>query len=323
MPRKIDVHAHLYSEQYIAELERLFDNPKTPRERLTNANIHRKVKTNPAMWTVDERLGLMERLEVDYQVLSLSLPQAYEGDAATRLRLATMSNDLFARTVQQHPNRFLAFGSLPLPDIDASLKELARCLDELKFSGICLGSSIAGLWLDDERLRPVFDELDRRGTTIFLHPMIPTCCDGIGDYNASASLAYIYDTGLSVYRMLFAGMFDRYRRFKLIVPHLGGMLPYHIGRIEGAWKSNAACKGIQRPPAEYLRELYYDVVNFYTPALHLAAEAFGTDHLLLGSDYPFGMGDVEAAITSVRAAFPDERDQAKIFGENAEKLLGL
>jgi len=320
---RIDVHAHLYSDAYLRDLERVFVNPSTPRDRLSYGQLHRKVRANPAMWTVDERLELMDRLEVDCQVLSLSLPQVYVGDAELRQRLARISNDHFADTIARHPGKFLAFASLPLPDMDASLKELARCLDELKFSGVCLGSNINGMLLDHEQLRPLFDELDRRGTVVFLHPMMPACCDDIEEYNASASLGYIYDTGLTVYRMLFSGMFERYRRFKLIVPHLGGMLPYHIGRIEGAWKTNAACQGIVRAPAEYLKGLYYDVVSFHVPSLQLAAEAFGTGHLLLGSDYPFGLGDIESAISSVQEAFPDERDRIKILGENAEKLLGL
>ncbi|HLY65162.1 MAG TPA: amidohydrolase family protein [Chloroflexota bacterium] len=320
MALKVDVHAHLYPEPYIAELDRLLVNPQTPEERLTWATLQGKIKKNPAMWTLDERLELMDKLEVDYQALSVSIPQCYEGDAATRQRLATWCNDLYADVIAKRPKQFLAFASLPLPDIDASLKELERCIDQLHFAGVCLGSNVKGKRYDDPHFAPLFDEIDRRGLVVFFHPMTAACAAGQEDFNAVASLGYIFDTGLTVYRMLFSGMFDRYPNFKLIVPHLGGMLPYHIGRIEGAYKSNPACQNIAHPPTEYLKELYYDVVSFYEPALHLAAQAFGTDHLLLGSDYPFGMGDIEMAVRSVQAAFP-QADQDKIFGENAQRLF--
>jgi predicted TIM-barrel fold metal-dependent hydrolase len=317
---KVDVHAHLYSRDYLAELDRIFANPRTPRERATAATLQGKIKKDSAMWNADERLELLDEVDVQYQVLSLSVPQAYEGSQADRLKLARISNDDFATTVAKHPRRFLGFGSLPLPHVDDSLKELERCLDQLGMVGVCLGTNVDSNWLDDPRLAPIFDELDRRKAVIFLHPLTAVCAQGVTDFNMSADLAYVYDTAATVYRMLFSGMFDRYRRMKLIVPHLGGMLPALIGRFGKSHQVHPACQSIQRTPHEYLKDFYYDVVSYYVPALHLAAAAFGTDHLLLGSDYPFAIGDLRAAIQSVEEAFGPE-DQAKIFGGNAKTLF--
>jgi predicted TIM-barrel fold metal-dependent hydrolase len=320
MALKVDVHAHLYSREYLAELDRILENPQTPRDRATHATLQGKIKRDSAMWNAGERIGFLDEVGCDYQILSLSVPQAYEGSQADRQRLARISNDDFAQTVQAHPKRFLAFGSLPLPYVDDSLKELERCLDQLHMVGVCLGTNVNGDWLDDERLRPIFDELDRRATVIFLHPLTAACVQGVSDFNMSADLSYIYDTAASVYRMMFSGMFERYRRMKVIVPHLGGMLPALIGRFDKSHSVNPACKGLPRPPHEYLKELYYDVVSYWVPALHMAATSFGTDHLLLGSDYPFAIGDLRAAIQSVEEAFAPE-DQDKIFGENAKRLF--
>ncbi|HLG72752.1 MAG TPA: amidohydrolase family protein [Chloroflexota bacterium] len=319
-PLKVDVHAHLYSREYLAELDRIFANPQTPRERATAATLQGKIKKDSAMWNAEERLEFLDSLDVQYQVLSLSVPQAYEGSREDRLKLARVSNDDFANTVAKHPKRFLGFASLPLPHVDDSLKELDRCLGELGMVGVCLGTNVDANWLDDPALRPVFDELDRREAVIFLHPLTAACVQGVTDFNMSADLAYVYDTAASVYRMLFSGMFDQYRKLKLIVPHLGGMLPALIGRFGKSYQVHPACQNIQRAPYEYLKEFYYDVVSYWVPALHLAATSFGTDHLLLGSDYPFGIGDLRAAITSVQEAFGAE-DRAKIFGENAKRLF--
>ncbi|HEX6511109.1 MAG TPA: amidohydrolase family protein [Chloroflexota bacterium] len=320
MPLKVDVHAHLYSREYLAELDRIFANPQTPRERATAATLQGKIKRDSAMWNAAERIEFLDELDVQYQVLSLSVPQAYEGSQADRLKLARISNDDFAATVARCPRRFLGFGSLPLPYVDDSLRELERCLDELHMAGVCLGTNVDGNWLDDPRLTPVWDELDRRGTVIFLHPLTAACVQGVTDFNMSADLSYIYDTAASVYRILFSGMLERYRNLKLIVPHLGGMLPALIGRFGKSHSVHPACQSIPRTPHEYLKELYYDVVSYYVPALHMAAASFGADHLLLGSDYPFAIGDLRAAIQSVEEAFGPE-DQAKIFGENAKKLF--
>ncbi|SRR5581483_2792018 len=317
----VDVHAHLYSREYLDVLDTLFANPQSARERATRASLQGKIKTETAMWNVEERLGLLDELAVDCQVLSLSLPQAYEGDRATRMKLARISNDQFAQVMRDYPGRFLAFGSLPLPHVEDSLREIERCLDELGLVGVCLGTNVDARWLDAPELQPVFDELDRRAAVVFLHPVTAVCIEGVADFNQSADLAYVYDTAASVYRMVFGGMFDRYRRMKVIVPHLGGMLPALIGRFGQSYRVHPACQKISRPPVDYLRELYYDVVSFWTPALHLAAASFGVDHLLLGSDYPFPIGDLRRAISSVQEAFPDLGDQAKILGENALALF--
>ena len=316
----IDVHAHLYDERYLEELGRLLANPQTEVEK-ASAKQYARTMATPANWDVDERVGLMERIGLDYQVLSLSIPMSYDGDAPTRLRLAQLTNDRFAEAVRKHPKHFFAFASLPLPDIDASLKELERCQDELHTVGVGFGSNIRGMRLDDPHLAPIFEEMDRRGLTAFLHPNIPVCSGpDVDGFNIMAGLAYIFDTGITVYRMIFSGMLDRYPRLKIIVPHLGGMLPYLTGRIDGGQRRVAA---MPRPPSEYMNELYYDTVSQHPPALRLAKEQFGAEHLMLGSDYPLGSTPLEDSVRFVSDAgfSPSERDL--VLGGNAARVLGL
>jgi len=320
---KIDVHAHLYDRRYVAELDRILDGDQSPVARAT-AKLNDRVKSDPNQFSVDGRLDLMQRIGLDYQVLSLSIPMSYEGDAATRLRLAQISNDQFAETVQRYPGHFFAFASLPLPDIDASLKELVRCLDELHMVGVCFGSNVKGMRLDDDRLAPIFEEIDRCGQTVFLHPAIPVCSGpDVEPYNLGSALAYIFDTGVTVHRMIFSGMLERYRRLKVIVPHLGGMLPFLTERIQGGYRSNPACQGIPRPPLDYLKELYYDTVSFHQPALRVAVEMFGPDHLMLGSDYPLGSGSLEAAVKFIAESNLSESEQEKVCAANAMRVLDL
>jgi len=319
---KIDIHAHIYSPEYLDLLEDVLAGPAGPLTEATKEVIQRKVRGNPAMWQVQPRLGLMDQLEVNRQVLSLSLPQVYEGDLAVRRKLARMSNDYFAEVVTKNPGRFLAFASLPLPDVDASLAELTRCMDELGMVGVCLGAHVSGQRLDDPDFAPVFDEIDRRGLVVFLHPMSPECSGMLTDFNLGPTLGYIFDTGVTVYRMIFSGMLERYQRMRLIVPHLGGMLPYLIGRVDNTYRTHPSGKKMQRSPTEYMRELYYDSVSNHPPALRLAAEVFGIERLLFGTDYPFGVDDIELGLQSIRDAGFSAAEQAMILGENACRLIG-
>jgi aminocarboxymuconate-semialdehyde decarboxylase len=266
----------------------------------------------------------MERIGVDYQVLSLSMPMSYDGDAATRLRLARLTNDRFARAVQDHPRHFFAVATLPLPDVDASLVELERCLDELGMVGVGIGSNIRGRRLDDPELTPVFEELDLRGTTLLLHPNIPVCSGpDIAELNLGPSLAYIFDTGITVYRMILSGMLDRFRRLKVVVPHLGGMLPYLTGRIEEGYRAGRAGAGLERPPAAYLADLYYDTLIGHQPSLQLAKRQFGAERLMLGSDFPLGSSPLEDAVQFVLDADLTDPEREQVLGATAVRVLGL
>ncbi|HLG72377.1 MAG TPA: amidohydrolase family protein, partial [Chloroflexota bacterium] len=310
----IDVHAHLYDERYLEELGRILASPSTGVEQ-ASAKQYARTMGNPANWDVDERIGTMERIGLEYQVLSLSIPMSYDGDSAARLRLAQGTNDRFAEVLRTHSKHFFAFATLPLPDVDASLKELERCFEELGFVGACFGSNIRGMRLDHPDFAPVFEEMDRRGSTAFLHPNIPVCSGpDTADFNISSGLAYVYDTGVTVYRMIMSGMLERYRQLSVIVPHLGGMLPYLTGRLDGGMRHTP---GMAKPPSAYMAELYYDTVSQHQPALRLAKEQFGAEHLMLGSDYPLGSSPLEDSVQFVRDAdfTPAERDL--VLGGNA------
>ena len=321
---KIDVHAHMYHPSYLGELERVLRQSSSPIDTAT-MGLGARVSRDPAMFRPDERLEIMDRIGLDCQVLSLSIPFSYAGDAAMRLRLAQTSNDHFADVIARHPKRFFGFATLPLPDVDASLRELARCLDELHMVGAVFGSNIAGrMRLDDPQLAPIFDEMNRRGSTAFLHPNTPICSGpDLEDFNLGAGLGYFFDTGITVYRMIFSGMLERCRRLKVIVPHLGGMLPVMLGRIEGVYQRNPACQDIPKAPGEYMKELYYDTVSFHSPALRLCADMFGAGHLMLGSDYPLGSGTLEEAFRFVADFGFSEPEQEQVLGGNAARVLGL
>lgn len=314
----------MYHRSYLDDLESILRQSTSPIDAAT-MGLGARVSRDPAMFRPDDRLEIMDRIGLDCQVLSLSIPFSYAGDAASRLKLAQTSNDHFADVIARYPGRFYGFATLPLPDVDASLKEMARCFDELHMVGVVFGSNIRGeMRLDNPTLAPIFQEMDRRGTTAFLHPNTPICSGpDLQDFNLNAGLGYFFDTGITVYRMIFSGMLERYRRLKVIVPHLGGMLPVMLGRINGNYQRHPACQAIPKSPGEYMRELYYDTVSFHAPALRLCKDMFGADHLMLGSDYPLGSGTLDEAFRFVADAGFDDSERGQVLGGNAATVLGL
>ena len=314
----------MYHRTYLEELESILRDSHSAIDAAT-MTLGGRVSRDPAMFRPDDRLEIMDRIGLDCQVLSLSIPFTYAGEPAARLKLAQTSNDHFADVIARYPGRFLGFATLPLPDVDASLKELARCLDELHFVGVVFGSNIRGqMRLDDPQLAPIFEEMDRRGTVAFLHPNTPICSGpDLAEYNLNSGLGYFFDTGITVYRMIFSGLLERHRRLKVILPHLGGMLPVMLGRIEGNYQRHPACQAIPKPPGEYMKELYYDTVSGHPPALRLCAEMFGADHLLLGSDYPLGAGTLDESYRFVADAGFNAAEREQMLGGNAARVLGL
>lgn len=270
---RIDVHAHLWSEEYL--------------DLLANAgNGDTAVQRIPAAYSTDEAIGerlrLMDSVGVDTQVLSvtpLSPPS---------VSLARWSNDHYAEVVQRYPDRFAAFAALPLPDIDAALTELGRAMDDLGMVGAAITSDIQGVSAADPRFDPLCAELDRRAGTLFLHPSgsgigSPLIKDGGLNWLIGAP---IEDTVVATELIRYA-VPVRYPNMKIIVAHLGGALPMLLRRLD-----NQAAFDNAEPPSAIARRIWFDTVGHnYPPALRAAVDAYGADRLVLGSDFPYLDGD--------------------------------
>src|SRR5947208_385038 len=141
-------------------------------------------------------------------------------------------------------------------------------------------------------------------------------------YNLIASVGFMFDTSLSVARMIFDGFFDRYPNLKLIASHGGGALPYIAGRLDFCHANMPACRErITEKPSSYLRRIYYDAVVFQQSSLNLALEVGGLDKVLYGSDYPHNIGDMKGCLARVDALPPDQRDAVR--GGNAQRIFRL
>jgi aminocarboxymuconate-semialdehyde decarboxylase len=190
---------------------------------------------------------------------------------------------------------------------------------------------VAGRQLDDPAFAPFFAELDRRGAVLFLHPQGVGCGPGTGDFGMAWLLGAPVEDAAVALRLIMAGMLDRYPRVRIVVPHLGGVLPFLYQRIDDLTAHSVSRQAsddqhpaIQGPPTDYYRRLWYDTVNSHPAALRCARDTFGADRLLLGTDFPYLVGAQWAPLVRYveEAGFSQEETDA-ILGGNAQALLGL
>jgi 6-methylsalicylate decarboxylase len=217
-------------------------------------------------WTADTSLNVMEKHGTETAILSFVVPAEFVYDGSEKARsLARRANEYGAKLVIDHPKQFGFFATLPLREPEASLKEIEYCFDTLKCDGTILLTNAGDKWPGDPLFAPIFDELNRRKSAVFLHPSTPNCCRnlvaGVPDY----VVEYDFDTTRAVVSLLFSGTFSRCPNVRWIVNHSGAAVPTLAGRIKDRvpgdtanFKAHAEGKNEQIPNGAYyeLKRLY-------------------------------------------------------------------
>jgi aminocarboxymuconate-semialdehyde decarboxylase len=323
---RIDVHAHVQPPEY---LRKLLDSGRYQVERglddqvIVKSGGARFLTLGPPMHDAAERIEAMDAAEVDIQVLSLPTPNVYFLEGQEAVELAVHTNDALAGIVQQYPDRFRALASIPLTaDIDAAIAELARCMDVLGMPGFLIGANVDGTPIDDPRFDPLYEEANRRGAVMMVHPMVPAGIEAMGQYALAPLVGFMFDTTLAVSRLIFSNFFGRFLGIDVVVTHLGATIPYLTERLDAGWRTYPECQAINRPPSEIIERLYLDTVLAGEPALKCAVEIVGEDHLLFGSDYPQAISNLSGAIAQIENAIT-RRHRGKVLGDNAARLFGI
>jgi len=219
--------------------------------------------------------------------------------------------------------RFATLATLPLNDPKASLQEFERATGQLGFPGAMLFSNINGTALSDERFWPLYEAANDRGAVMYIHPTNPISVAQMEEYWLMPLVGFLFDTTLAAASLVFSGVVERYPRIRWVLCHLGGAIPYLVERLDRGFTAFEDCRAhIQRPPSDYLKNFYYDTVNFNPRAIELAISFAGADHILAGSDYPHQIGSIPRMFESIRALNCSEADKTAIFGGNAATLLG-
>jgi 6-methylsalicylate decarboxylase len=185
----------------------------------------------PAPWSKESTLSYMDDAGIDVAITSISTPGVHMGDDAAAGDLARGVNELSAKLIQERPDRFGGFAALPLPDVDGALRALEYGLDVLKLDGVVLFSNARGIYLGDARFRPLFDELERRGTVVFVHPTSSPDAAARTLGLPDSLIDFTADTTRAVAQMHYGNTFARTPNVKYIFSHAGGTIPYLATRF--------------------------------------------------------------------------------------------
>jgi predicted TIM-barrel fold metal-dependent hydrolase len=301
----VDVHSHFITDGYVAA---------------ANAAGIETPDGLPAWphWSAAEHLDVLERAGIARAILSVSSPGVNFGDDADAVQLAQEMNTVAAEISSTNPGRLTFFGSLPLPDVGASLAEIRHCFDELDADGIALMSNAHGVYLGDERYKPLWRALDDRGAVVFIHPTGPPHAESVALGRPNSIVEFIFDEARTVVDMIFAGVLLDFPRIKFVITHSGGALPVIADRAGARYTPPSESGATLR---EQLGRLWFDCAGTPLPtALPTLLAVVGETQLLFGTDYCFVRPDMVAAHER-RIVADDHADWPAIMRRNALRLL--
>src|SRR3990172_8478612 len=319
---RIDVHDHLFSKTYIDGLRRVFGNDDSP----AGQDAQRLIKwmsTDPRMTDVEGRLEEMKKWGIAMQVLSVPFHGALVTDRSAAVDLTQKANEMIVGPARKFPDRFRVLLTLPLQFPALAIEVLDRFAKEPTVVGAALMGSAGGRPLNDAAFMPVYGELERRGLPFLLHPISPPGLDCMLELNLANVVGFMFETTLAAARLVFAGVFESHPKLQMIFPHLGGLAPYLMGRIQWGYERFPACsENLSAPPETYFKRFYYDTVCRNVPALRMALSMFGVNHVVFGTDIPF-REDIDLQLQDLEALKLSDADRRVIDCENTARLLGI
>lgn len=331
MTKSIDVHAHIIPEPVFGllakESRRVAPVMIKQNDGSIIMEIDGRVVQNPMpqeIWDVSLRLRDMDAHRVDMQLLSNNVALFFYGEEpALGAACAALQNDEIASVVAKHPDRFLGIATLPLQDPKRAADELGRAMRKLKLRGAQIGSNVDERNLDDPALEPVWAVANELGAFILVHPHGGFPGARLGSYYMRNFVGLPFETTIAGACLLFGGVLERFPNIKFCLCHGGGYVPYQAGRFLHAYDVRPEAKiNLKQPPEQSLGRLYYDTITHSKRALEFLIDSVGPDHVLLGSDYPFDMGNLDCvARVEALSAPPEVRDT--VLGGRAKQLLAM
>jgi 6-methylsalicylate decarboxylase len=302
---RIDVHHHFGPPTWVAAMK---GNPL--------------LQAPNTAWTPEKSIEDLDRGGGAAAVLSITNPGLYLGDTAQANRLARECNDFGAKVVQAHPTRFGLFAAMPLPDVDATLKEIAYAYDQIHADGVGFMTSFGNTWLGNPTYRPVMEELNRRSAVVFVHPTAANCCRDL-NYAPGvhpASMEYGTDTTRAITGICFSGDAVRFPNIRWIWSHAGGSMPFLAGRIGGAARNFK--EQLPNGLMAELKKFNYDLAGAdNVGAVASLQKLVSSDKILFGTDFPPGGRMLETAQTIRALKMFNEAELKLIDRDNAVRLL--
>lgn len=331
----IDIHWHVIPPEFLAEMRRdavegtaeLEEGEHGPRIR--KREVHAREEDFGAIFKANHDLDTMirdmDRMELD-MVAASSAPFLYyvASPPELALKVSRLVNDGIANMVGQRPDRMFGLAQVPwAAGAEATVAELERAVNDLGLKGASIPTNINGRNLDEPEYFSFFEKAADLDVPVFLHPINIVGIDRMPRYHLKNLVGNPTDTMIAAGSLIFGGVFERLPQLKVILAHAGGTLPYQIGRFDHGYKVRPEARvNIPRLPSEYFKLLNFDTLAHNTRSLQFLVEVAGADHVVIGTDHPYDMGD-ETPVSSVQEAALGHEAEQQVLGLNVRRLFGL
>ena len=303
---KIDVHAHYVPPSCLDIMGRRSGGP---RRNLPDS-----------LSDLDVRIGHMDERGVDVQLVSMPPWGGNISSSASK-----QANDATAQDIDAHRDRLIGLATVDMNEPEAAAAELERCVKDLGFRGVEILSNVHGENLHEPRFAPFYRKVQELDVAVFIHPHdVLGRADRLKPFFLNNIVGNPTDTAVAAACLIFGGVLHEMPRLRFVLAHGGGSCPLLRGRWEHAWRTGLIEEStIPRPPSEYFRLLYFDSLTHSLPALNYLVETVGAERVMLGSDYPFGMGDPRPSGTVAGLPHASDADKDLMYGGNAVRVFGL
>ena len=326
---KIDIHSHFMPREGFntdGKNEKKF-RPSIVKDSFGKEYMHLDgIQLNPdaeQLYDPQKRLADMNKARVDMQALSPLPVFYYSADADTAMALCREENDGISAVVKAYPRNFIGLATVPMQDMKKCVAELDRAVCSLGLKGVQINTNIDGKNLDEPEFLPFYEAAESLSVPVFVHPHFIAGADRMKKYYLTNLVGNPMDSSIAVSSIIYGGILEKYPKLKFIFAHGGGAIPYIRGRIDHGYKVIPACgKAIPRPPSEYFNNIYFDSITHYEPALAYMISTQGIEHVVMGTDYPFSMGDLDP-VNSIQNINLSKEDSEKIMWDNAAELFNL
>jgi len=329
---KIDLHTHIVPEKWIDFREK-FGEDRFPHvdhyapccaRILIEGEGRREIREN--CWSPGRRIEECDATGVTTQVLStMPVMFSYWANPQHAADLARFLNDSLAGVVAEHPTRFTALGTLPMQDAGLAIQELERCVNQLHFPGVQIGTNVVGKNLDAADLFPVFEAAQSLGAAVFVHPWDMLGRERTAKYWLGWLVGMPAETALAICSVIFGGVLERLPKLRIGFAHGGGAFPGIVGRVEHGFVCRPDLCGVDNPvnPRAYLGRFYVDSLVHDADALRSLIRLVGAERIALGSDYPFPLGESRpGALIESMTDLSSATHERLLFGTAAE-FLGI
>jgi len=333
----IDIHHHFVPEQVIEQGKRHGKALGVEVSEEKDGSIHfafggRRYGLQQGLTDVEPRLALMDKSRIAMAALDPStniLGYDLRGEQAESW--CRLYNQCVSEFLEKHPDRFTAMAAVPIQEPSRAARVLEHAVTELGFRGAYIATNVNHRYYESDEFDPFWAMAQDLDVLVFMHPENPAGTELMGSFGLRLVCGNPADTTLSLGVLIYSGVFDRFPNLKLCTCHGGGFFPYHVSRFDREFLTGKqATRRADRPnaprcksvPSAYLKNLYFDTLVYDVETLEFLRRKVGAEHLMLGTDFPYVLGDWQG-VDKIESLSCAEIEKAAILEENAKKLLKL